>query len=125
LASEFHQLHEPKIYMICSVMKALVYGAEKISTTQLRQFQVGLNSTRKAGTTCSDANCQKAIEQLKHEIHQVTPAVSTLFDKLFQRNKQQLLQEVGTRATGPRSKLAHQLAQINLAPKTRLTGQQT
>jgi hypothetical protein len=106
-------------------MEALVYGAEKISTTQLRQFQVGLNSARKAGTTWSDSNCQKAIEQLKHEIHQVTPAVSKLFDKLFQRNKRQLLQEVGTRATGHRSKLAQQLAPINLAPKTRLTGQQT
>jgi hypothetical protein len=40
----------------------------------------------------------------------VTPAKRKLFDKLFQRHKRQLLQEVGTKATGPRSNFAKELA---------------
>jgi len=43
LASEFHQLREQKIYKIRAAMKALVYGAETVSTTKCRQFQVCLN----------------------------------------------------------------------------------
>jgi hypothetical protein len=46
---------------------------------------------------------------LEREVHQVTPAKCKLFDRLFQRRDQQLLQEVGTKATGPRSKLVKEL----------------
>ena len=47
---------------------------------------------------------------MEHEIHQVTPAKRKLFDKLFQGHERQLLQDVGTKATGPRSNFAKQLA---------------
>jgi hypothetical protein len=42
----------------------------------------------------------------------VTRAIRKLFDKLFQHHEQQLLQEVGTKATGPRSIFCMQLTQI-------------
>jgi len=57
-------------------------------------------------TTWSDADRQKAIEQLEREIHHVTPAKCKLFDKLFELHERQLLQEVGTKAICPRSKFA-------------------
>ena len=43
LATESHQLCEQKIHKIGAAMKAHVYGAEKISTTKHKQFQVHLN----------------------------------------------------------------------------------
>jgi len=42
----------------------------------------------------------------------MTPGKRKLFDKLFQHHERQLLQEVGTKATGPRSILGKKLAQI-------------
>jgi len=63
-------------------------------------------NTRQAATTWSDADCQKAIERTRCEIHQVTPAKCKIFDKVFQHHERQLLQDVGTRATGSRSKFA-------------------
>ena len=62
LATESHQVHKQKIHMIHAAMKALVYGAEKVSTTKHSQFQVCLNGARQAATTWSDAERQKAIE---------------------------------------------------------------
>jgi len=109
LATQSHQLREQKIHKIRAAMEALVYGAEKVSTTKCRQFQVCLNRARLAAITWSDADRQKAIERLEREIHQVTPAKRKLFDKLFERHERQLLQEVGTKATGPRSKFAKDL----------------
>jgi len=111
LATESQQLREQKIHMIHMAMEALMYGAEKVSTTKHRQFQVQLNRARQLATTWSDDNPQKAIEQLESKIHQVTPAKCKFFDKLFDRQGRQLLQDVGTKATGPRSKLAKDLAQ--------------
>jgi len=85
LAMESHQLREQKIHKIRAAMEALVYGAETVSTTKRRLFHaMRLNRARQAATTWSDADRQKAIERLEHEIHQVTPAKHTLFDKLFQ-----------------------------------------
>jgi len=43
LATDFHQLREQKILKIRAAMEALVYGAEKVSTTKRRLFQVRLN----------------------------------------------------------------------------------
>jgi len=110
LATESHQVCEQKIHKICAAMEALVYGAEKVSTTKRRLFQVCLNRARQAATTWSDADRQEAIERLKCEIHQVTPAKRKLFEKLFQRHERQLLQEVKAKATGPSSKFAQELA---------------
>jgi len=66
-------------------------------------------------TIWSDADRQRAIEQLECEIHQVTPAKRMLFDELFQHHERQLLQEVGTKATGPRSIFAKKVAQMRTA----------
>jgi len=52
---------------------------------------------------------------LEREIHQVTPAERKLFDKLFQHHERQLLQEVRTKAIGPRSIFAKKLAQRETA----------
>jgi len=61
-AKESHQLREQTIHKIRAAIKALVYGAEKFSTTKRRIFQVHLNRARQAATTWSDADRQKAIE---------------------------------------------------------------
>jgi len=122
VAKESHQLCEQKIHKIRAPIEALVYGAEKVSSTKRRQFQVRLNRARQAATTWSDADRQKAIERLEREIHQVTPAKRKLFDKLFQHHERQLLQEVGTKGTGPRSKFAKQLALLKTAADDEVYG---
>ena len=119
VASECHQLREQKI---CAALEALVYGAEKVSTTKCRQFQVCLNRAQQAETTWLDADRQQAIERLERKIHQVTPAKCKLFTKLFQRHKRQLLQEVMTRATGPRSKFAKEHALMKTADQDEAYG---
>jgi hypothetical protein len=91
-------------------MEALVYWAEKVSTTKCRQFQVRLSTARQLATTWSDTDRRKAIEQLEPEIPQLTPAKRKVFNKLFQPHERQLFQQVGTKATGPRSNFAKELA---------------
>jgi len=115
LARESHQLREQKIHKIHAAMVVQVYGAEKVTTTKQRQFQVRLNRARQAATIWSDADRQSAKERLEREIHQVTPDKRKLFDKLFQHHKRQRLQEVGTKATSPRSTFAKKLAQMTTA----------
>jgi hypothetical protein len=87
LATECHQLREQKIHRIRAAMEALVYGAEKVSTTKHRVFQVRLNRAQQAATNWSDADRQKAFERLDREIHQVTPEKRKVFDKLFHRHE--------------------------------------
>jgi len=99
-----------------------VYGAEKVSTTKCRQFQVRLTRARQSATTWSDADSQKAYERLEREIHQVTPAKRKLFDRLFQCHERQLLQEVGTKATSPRSKFAKDLVLMETAAEAEAYG---
>ena len=84
LATESCQLREQKIHTIRAAMEALVYGAEQVSSSKCRQFQLRLNRARQAATTWSDADYQKVIERLEREIYQITPAKRKLFDKLFQ-----------------------------------------
>jgi thiaminase len=117
LATESDQLCQQKIHKVCAAMVALVYRAETVSTTKRRIFQVRLNTARQAATTWSDADRQKAIERLEREIDQLTPAQRMLFDKLFQCHERQLLHEVGTKATGPRSKFAKELGLKKTASK--------
>jgi len=76
---------------------------------------VRLNRARQAATTWSDADRQKAIERLEREIYQVKPAKRKLFNKLFERHERQLLREVGTKATAPRSKFAKDLPLMKVA----------
>jgi hypothetical protein len=125
LVTESLQLREHKIHKIRAAIRALLYWAKKVSTTKLRLIQVGLNRSRQAVTTWSADDGQIAIEQLEREIHHVTPAKSKHFNKLFQCHERQLLQEVGTIATSPRSKFTNNLGLMKLPPKTRLTGWQT
>jgi len=97
------QLHERKSPRIRAALEALVYWAEKVSSTKRKQFQVGLNRAWQEVTSWSAADYQQVRERLESEIHQVTPAKRKPFDKLFQHLERPLLQEVGTKATGPRS----------------------
>jgi len=64
LATESHQLRKQRIDTIRTAMEALEYRAVNFSTTKRRQFQVRLNRAQQAATTWSDADCQKAIEQI-------------------------------------------------------------
>jgi len=96
-------------------MEVQVYGAEKVTTSKRRQCQVRLNRARQPATKWSEGDRQRAIEQLEREIHQMIPVKPKLFDKLFQHHERQLLQEVGTKATGPRSIFAKKLAQMKTA----------
>jgi hypothetical protein len=62
---------------------------------------------------------------LEREIHLVTPTKCKLFDKSFQYHKRQLLQEVGTKATSPRSTLAKKRAQMETASEEYVYGMAT
>jgi len=86
LPRESQQLRELKNHKIRAAMEVQLYGAEKVTTSKRRQFQVRLNTAQQGETIWSDADWQRAIEQLEREIHQVTPAKCKLFDKLFQHH---------------------------------------
>jgi hypothetical protein len=96
LTRESHHLREQKIHKIPAAMEVRLYGAQKITTSKRRPFQVHLNTARHAATIWSDSNRQRAIDRLEREIHYVTLAKCKLFAKLFQHHKQQLLQKVGS-----------------------------
>jgi len=52
----------------------------------------------------------------------VTPAKLKRFDKLFQRHERHQMQEVWTKATGPRSKFAKELALMKTAAEDEADG---
>jgi len=56
-----------------------------------------------------------ANERLEHEHHQVTPAHNRYFNEWFQHDEQQPLQDIGTKATGPRSTFAKTYTQWKTA----------
>jgi len=122
LAKQSHQLREQKIHKILAAMEADVYGAEKVSTTKLMQFQVRLNRARQAATTWTDADRQKAIERLEREFHPLIAAKRKVFDKSFECHERQLLQEVGSKASGRRSKFAKDLALMEAAAEDKAYG---
>jgi len=96
-------------------MEVQLYGAAMVTTSKPWQFQVRLNRARQWATIWSDADWQRAIERLEREIHQVTPTKRKLFDKSFQPNERQQLQEVRTKATGLRSTFTKKFAQMKTA----------
>jgi hypothetical protein len=49
-------------------MEVLVYGAENVTTSKWRQFQVSMKSARQAATKWSELDHNRAIEQLEREI---------------------------------------------------------
>jgi len=115
LETESHHLRVQKIRRIHAAMEVQLYEAEKVTTSKRRQCQVHRNRARQATTIWSDTDWQRAIERLEPEIHQVTPAKHKLLDKLVQHHERQLLQEVRTKATGPRSIIAKKLARLTTA----------
>jgi len=121
-ARESYQLQEQKIHKIHAAMKVQVYGAEKVTTINWRQFQVHLNRPWQASTRWSNADQQRATEWLKRDMHLVTPVKCKLFDKLFQHLQQQLLQQVRTKATSPHSAFAKKLAQLTTAAHAEVDG---
>jgi len=56
LATESHQIYEQKIYEIRASMQAFVYGAEIVSTTKHRKFEMHLKTAWQAATTWADAD---------------------------------------------------------------------
>jgi len=115
LAKESHQLCKLNIHQIHATMATIVYGAEKVSTTQRRQFQLHPNRAQQVATTWSDADHPKAIKRLENEIYRVAPVKHKHFDKSSQHHEQQLFHEVGTKAPGARSIFAKSLALIKVA----------
>jgi hypothetical protein len=62
LAKKSHQLQEQKIHKIHAAMEVLVYGAEKVTTSKPRQFQMRLKIAGHAATKWSEADRDRAIE---------------------------------------------------------------
>jgi len=89
LARQSHQLWVQKILGICAAMEVNEYGAGKVTASKRRHFHVRLNRIQLVATMWSDADQQRAIEQLEHQIHKVTPAKCKLFNKLFQHHQRQ------------------------------------
>jgi len=114
-ATDSHQLCEQKIHKIRAAIAALVYVAEKVSTTKHRQFKVYLNRAWHAATIWSDSEYQKAIERLERQVHQVTHVKCKVFNKWFPHHDQQLLKEVRTNAPGPRHIFPQPLALMKAA----------
>jgi hypothetical protein len=83
---------------------------------------VSRNKVQQAATPWSDAARQKAIESLERDIHQVAPSKWMLCDKLLRHHQRQLLQEVQTKATGPRSKFPKELALMETDPEDKTYG---
>jgi len=83
---------------------------------------VRLNRARQVANKWSEADRQRTIEQLDGEIDQMTPAKWKLFDIVFQHHERQLLQEVGTKATSPRSIFAKKLGQMKTAAEEEVYG---
>jgi len=87
LAMQSHQLCEQKIHTIRAAMEVLVYWAERVTTSKRRQFQVRLKRALQAGTKWSAADHERAIKQLEHKIHQMTPVKWKRFEQLSQHHE--------------------------------------
>jgi hypothetical protein len=103
-------------------MQVLVYMAEMVTPVKQRQFQVRLKSAQQAAIKWSEADCNRAIERLVCKIHQMTPVKCKCFEQVFQHHERQLSPEVGTQATGPRTKFGKSLAQMKTAAEEEVYG---
>jgi len=83
LAWESYLLWEQNIHKIWVAFEVQVYGAEKVTTTKWRQFQLYSNKAQKLATKWSDADWRTAKVWLGCEIYLVTPVKYMLFDKLY------------------------------------------
>jgi len=80
VARESHQLQIERIDKIHTAMNVQVYGAEKVTRTECRQFQVCLNTALQTATKWSDADWESATERLDDEIQQGRPVKPKLFN---------------------------------------------
>jgi hypothetical protein len=115
LARESHHWQEQKNHEIHAAMEVHLYGAEKVTTSKRRQFEVLLNRARQAASIWSDADWQRVIERLESTIYQVTPAKRKLFDKLLEHHERHLFQIVGTKATVRRRTFTKELPNMKTA----------
>jgi len=115
LERESHHLQVQKIHKIHATMEGQLYGAQKVTTSKRRKYQVRLNRARHSVTIWADADRQRAIERLECEILPMTYTKRKLFDKWIWHHECQLLQEAGTEATGPRSIFTKNHAQMKTA----------
>jgi len=112
---ESHQLQGWNIQKIRAAMEVQMYSVKLITTTKQKQLPVHTNRARQMATQWSDADRQRATEWLEGKIHQMTPVRSNLFYELIPPHERQLLQDVGMKATSPRSTFAEKLAQMKTA----------
>jgi len=84
LATESHQLREQMIHKIRTALEVPINGAETVTTTQCREFQVSLNRSQQEATKWSNNDQQRANECLKHQILKVTLVKCQLIHQLFQ-----------------------------------------
>ena len=80
------------------------------------------NGASQAATKWSEADQQTAKDRLERDIHQMTPVIYRLFDKLFQHHERQLLQQFWANATSTRSTFTRNLAQMKTAAKEEVYG---
>ena len=81
LERESHHLQVQKIHKIHATMEGQLYGAQKVTTSKRRKYQVRLNRARHSVTIWADADRQRAIERLECEILPMTYTKRKLFDK--------------------------------------------
>jgi hypothetical protein len=103
-------------------MEVLVYGADNVTTSKRREFQVRLKCAREAATKWSEGDRNRAIQQLEGEIHQMTPVKPKLFDKLFQHHKRQQFQEVATKVIRSTHPFPNKHAQMKTNAKEAVDG---
>jgi len=81
LARGSNQYAEQSIHIICTTREDLEYGAENVSTSKWRGFQLCLNRARQVATKWSEADRKMAMDWLECEIHQRIPVHLNLFDQ--------------------------------------------
>jgi len=125
LATESHQLRQQKIHRIRAAMDVQVYGAEKVTTSKRRQFQVRLNRAQQAATKWSEADRQRAIERLEREIHQMTRVKRMLLINYSNITSDNHYKKSGLRQPVPEAYSPKNLLKSGLLPKKRFTGRYT
>ena len=96
-----------------------------LTTTQWRQLQVSLNTTRHAENKWSVADRQRVNVRLGCVIDEVTLLKRKIFNESLQHHEQLLLPDIWTKATGPRSTFTKKVHILRQLLKNRFIQQQT
>jgi len=110
MARESYQLCQQMICKICTATEALGYGAERFPQQNVGNFMCAWTEPNKQQPLGQMLTIRRQMSNWR-----MTPVKRKLFDKLFQCHGRQLLQEVRTKATGPKSIVAKSLALMNTA----------